>query len=180
MPKKPSKPDTQLIPPEFIQQQIYQIRGQRVMLDFDLAKLYQVTTGNLNLAVRRNKNRFPADFMFKLTAEERRALILQSARAKGRGGRRTVPYAFTEQGVAMLSSVLRSDRAIHVNIAIIRVFVKIRTMLASHADLLRRLDEMEEKYDEQFRVVFEAIRELMTPVAISPSREIGFNTENDE
>jgi len=162
------------IPNELIEQKIYLIRHHKVMLDEDLAELYGVTTGNLNLAVRRNPKRFPADFMFQLNREETQALLLQNARAKGRGGRRTPPYAFTEQGVAMLSSVLNSDRAIEVNIAIMRAFVRLRAMLATHADLARRLNELEQKYDEQFRVVFEAIRELMTTAPVPPSRRIGF------
>ena len=162
------------IPNELIDQKIYLIRHHKVMLDEDLAELYGVTTGNLNLAVRRNPKRFPADFMFQLNREETQALLLQNARAKGRGGRRTPPYAFTEQGVAMLSSVLNSDRAIEVNIAIMRAFVRLRAMLATHADLARRLNELEQKYDEQLRVVFEAIRELMTTAPVPPSRRIGF------
>src|SRR3989454_6960322 len=166
------------IPNELIEQKIYLIRHHKVMLDEDLAELYGVTTGNLNLAVRRNPKRFPADFMFQLNREETQALLLQNARAKGRGGRRTPPYAFAEQGVAMLSSVLNSDRAIEVNIAIMRAFVRLRAMLATHADLARRLNELEEKYDEQFRVVFEAIRELMAPEPVPPSRRIGFVIEH--
>ena len=148
------------------------------MLDADLAALYGVTTGNMNLAVRRNPKRFPPDFMFQLSREETQSLLLQNARAKGRGGRRTPPYAFTEQGVSMLSSVLNSERAIEVNIAIMRAFVRLRAMLATHADLARRLNELEQKYDEQFRVVFEAIRELMAPEPVPPSRRIGFATED--
>jgi hypothetical protein len=162
------------VPDELIEQKIYLIRGHKVMLDADLAALYGVTTGNLNLAVRRNQKRFPEDFMFQLSREETRTLLLQNARAKGRGGRRTPPYAFTEQGVAMLSSVLNSERAIEVNITIMRAFVRLRAMLATHAELARRLDDLEQKYDEQFRVVFEAIRELMTPEPVPPSRRIGF------
>jgi hypothetical protein len=165
------------IPHELIEQKIYLIRGHKAMLDADLAALYGVTTGNLNLAVRRNPKRFPADFMFQLTAEETRSLLLQNARAKGRGGRRTPPYAFTEQGVSMLSSVLNSERAIEVNVAIMRAFVRLRAMLATHADLARRLNELEQKYDEQFSAVFEAIRELMAPEPVPPSRRIGFATE---
>jgi hypothetical protein len=165
---------TPSVPNELIEQKIYLIRRHKVMLDADLAELYGVTTGNLNLAVRRNQRRFPEDFMFQLSPKEARSLLLQSARPKGRGGRRTPPYAFTEQGVAMLSSVLNSERAIEVNIAIMRAFVRLRVMLATHADLARRLNELEQKYDEQFRVVFEAIRELMTPEPVPPARRIGF------
>ena len=162
-----------LIPMERIASQIYVIRGEQVMLDSDLATLYEVTTGNLNLAVRRNQRRFPEDFVFQLTAEEFEALLLQTARAKGRGGRRTPPYAFTEQGVAMLSSVLRSDRAVRANIEIMRAFVRLRRLLASHEDLAVRLAEMEQRYDSQFQAVFEAIRQLMRPEN-RRSRRIGF------
>src|SRR5438552_19079012 len=130
------------VPSELIEQKIYLIRGHKVMLDADLAELYRVTTGNLNLAVRRNLKRFPEDFMFQLSREETQSLLLQNARAKGRGGRRTPPYAFTEQGV--LSSVLNSERTIEVNIAIMRAFVRLRAMLATHADLARRLNELEQ------------------------------------
>jgi hypothetical protein len=161
------------VPNELIEQKIYFIRGHKVMLDADLALLYRVTTGNLNLAVRRNPKRFPPDFMFQLSQEETQSLVLQNARAKGRGGRRTPPYAFTEQGVSMLSSVLNSERAIEVNIAIMRAFVRLRA-LATHADLARRLKELEQKYDEKFRVVFEAIEELMADEPVPPSRRIGF------
>jgi hypothetical protein len=166
-----SKPS---VPNELIEQKIYLIRRHKVMLDADLAELYGVTTGNLNLAVRRNQRRFPEDFMFQLSRKEAQSLLLQNARAKGRGGRRTPPYAFTEQGVSMLSSVLNSERAIEVNIAIMRAFVRLRVMLATHADLARRLADLEQKYDEQFRGVFEAIRELMDPEPVPPARRIGF------
>lgn len=168
---KRSKPS---LPAELIEQKIYMIRGHKVMLDADLAELYGVTTGNLNLAVRRNPKRFPQDFMFQLSGQETRSLLLQNASAKGRGGRRTPPYAFTEQGVSMLSSVLNSERAIEVNIGIMRAFVRLRAMLASHADLARRLEKLEGKYDEQFKEVFEAIREMMTPEPVPPARRIGF------
>src|SRR5262245_41472825 len=162
---------------EYIEQKIYLIRGHKVLLDADLEELYGVTTGNLNLAVRRNPKRFPRDFMFQLSGAETQSLLLQNARAKGRGGRRTPPYAFTEQGVSMLSSVLNSERAIEVNSAIMRAFVRLRALLATHADLARRLDELEQKYDQQFRAVFEAIRELMAPEPVPPSRRIGFTTK---
>ncbi|MFA5975991.1 MAG: ORF6N domain-containing protein [Elusimicrobiota bacterium] len=152
-----------LIPTEQIQHRIYFVRGHKIMLDSDLAELYGVTTGNLNLAVRRNGKRFPSDFMFLLTTEETRALLLQSAIPKGRGGRRTIPYAFTEHGVAMLSSVLHSERAILVNIAIMRAFGRLRELLATHKDLAQKLEKLEKKYDAQFKVVFDAIRELMKP-----------------
>ncbi len=133
------------------------------MLDADLADLYGVETKVLNQAVRRHIDRFPKDFMFKLTKEELNTLRSQFVTSSRFGGRRYPPYAFTEQGVAMLSSVLNSPRAIHVNIGIMRAFVKLRQILSSNEELSRRLDEMEKKYDAQFKVVFNAIRELMTP-----------------
>ncbi|HTX76473.1 MAG TPA: ORF6N domain-containing protein [Terracidiphilus sp.] len=160
------------IPPERIGRRILLIRGQKVMLDADLADLYEVDTKALTRAVRRNAERFPEDFMFQTTAEETDNLRRQFGTSSW-GGRRYRPYAFTEQGVAMLSSVLRSPRAVQVNIAIMRAFVKLRQILASHRDLARRLDELESKYDEQFRAVFEAIRELMRPPEKS-RRRIGF------
>jgi len=143
------------------------------MLDADLAELYGVPTKRLNEAVRRNAVRFPEDFMFQLTADEAEILRSQFATSNGRGGRRYIPYAFTELGVAMLSSVLNSERAVLVNIAIMRAFVRLREMAASHKDVLLRLDEMEGKYDRQFKVVFDAIRALMEPPKI-PRRRIGF------
>jgi hypothetical protein len=151
------------------------------MLDADLAALYRVQTGALVQAVQRNVLRFPEDFMFRLTREEAAALRSQSviSNAKpGRGGRRYNPYAFTEQGVAMLSSVLRSRRAIEVNIAIMRAFVKLRQLLVSHEDLAHKLAALENRYDAQFKVVFDAIRELMTPPA-TERRAIGFRPRPD-
>jgi hypothetical protein len=165
-----------LVPQEQIEQTILVIRGHRVMLDADLAILYGVPTKRLNEQVQRNKKRFPSDFMFQLIPAEVERLRSQSATSKtGSGGRRYRPYAFTEQGVAMLSSVLHSERAIQVNIAIMRAFVQLREMIASNKGLARRLNELEKKYDGQFRVVFEAIRELMSE-STSKSRRIGFKT----
>jgi len=148
---------------EHVERNILLIRGHRVMLDTDLAILYGVPTKRLNEQVMRNKKRFPSDFMFQLTAEEIERLRSQFATLKpGRGQHRKYrPYDFTEQGVAMLSSVLHSERAIQVNIAIMRAFVQLREMIGSNKGLARRLNELEKKYDSQFRVVFEAIRELM-------------------
>jgi hypothetical protein len=163
------------IPIELIERKIYLIRGHNVMLDSDLAELYAVPTKRLNEQVRRNVRRFPADFMFQLTAEETGFLRSQFATSK-RGGRRYLPYAFTEQGVAMLSSVLNSERAIEVNIHIMRAFVRLREMITSHKDLAKRLDDLEKKYDAQFRVVFDAIRGLMKPPE-KPKRKIGFKRE---
>ena len=156
-----------------IERRIYLIRGHKVMLDDDLAELYEISTGNLNLAVRRNRARFPQDFMFQLTPAEFQNLRLQFATSRW-GGRRYRPYAFTEHGVAMLSSVLKSERAVQVNILIMRAFVQLRQILATHKDLARKLEEMEKKYDAQFKVVFTAIRELMEPKPVPPSRQIGF------
>ena len=144
------------------------------MLDADLAGLYGVTTKRLNERVRRNRSRFPDDFMFQLTAEEVLSLRSQIATSKqGRGGRRYAPLVFTEQGIAMLSTVLNSERAIQVNIEIMRAFVRLQEMIATHRDLARKLETLEKKYDAQFKVVFDAIRELMTPPE-SKKRKIGF------
>ena len=160
------------IPVERITRAILLIRGQKVILDADLAELYDVETKALNRAVKRNIERFPRDFVFELTKVEAERLRCQSGTSK-RGGRRYRPYAFTEQGVAMLSSVLHSQRAIRVNIEIMRAFVQLRQLLSSHADLARKLEALEKKYDAQFKVVFDAIRELMAPPA-PPKRRIGF------
>jgi len=163
-----------IVPREIIEQKIYLIRGQKVMLDSDLARLYEVTTFNLNKAVKRNLDRFPQDFMFQLRSKEFESLRFHFGISKpGRGGRRYPPYAFTEQGVAMLSSVLHSKRAVQVNIEIMRAFVRLRELLATHKDLARKLEELEKTYDKQFRVVFEAIRQLMSPPE-KPKHPIGF------
>ena len=166
-----------IVPVETIERKIYLIRGHKVMLDSDLAELYGVTTKRLNEQVRRNLKRFPSDFMFQLSSKEAESLRSQIATSK-RGGRRYLPYAFTEQGVAMLSTVLNSDRAIEVNIQIMRAFVKLREMIASHKDLAKRLAELEMTYDEQFKVVFDAIRELMIP-AEPKKRKIGYRREKE-
>ncbi len=167
-------PSRQLVPAERIEGMILQIRGQKVMLDRDLAALYGLETKFLKRAVRRNQKRFPEDFMFVLTSEElthwRRQFGTSNAE---RMGLRYPPMAFTEQGVAMLSSVLNSERAIAVNIAIMRTFARLRHILASHKELAQRLEELERKYDSQFRVVFDALRELMNPPD-PPSKQIGF------
>jgi hypothetical protein len=160
-----------------IERKILLVRGQRVMLDADIAGLYLVETRTLVQAVTRNRGRFPPDFMFRLSAAEFDHLRSQIVISKARGGRRHRPYAFTEQGVAMLSSVLRSKRAVHANIAIMRAFVRLRQFLITHERLAARLEALERKYDGQFRVVFEAIRELMAPSSVSGRRQIGFRTE---
>ena len=185
---------------ESIERAILLIRGEKVMLDADLAALYGVATRVLIQAVKRNAERFPPDFMFQLTKEEvdllrsqfvtlnsdsrlnqgeseiLRSQFVISKIGDPRGGRRYLPYAFTEQGVAMLSSVLHSPRAIAVNIEIMRTFIRLRQMLASHADLARKLESLEKKYDAQFKVVFDAIRQLMAPSA-SKRRRIGFHRD---
>jgi hypothetical protein len=163
------------MPTELIEHTIRIIRGHRVMLDTDLADLYAVEVKQLKRQVRRNKDRFPGDFLLELSQEEHRAVRRQIGTLKRGGHSKYRPYAFTEQGVAMLSSVLRSRRAIQVNIAIMRTFVRLREMISSNKALARRLNELEKKYDGQFRVVFKAIRELMAEPA-SKSRRIGFKT----
>ncbi|MBI5573026.1 MAG: ORF6N domain-containing protein [Elusimicrobia bacterium] len=161
-----------LVIAERIENKIYFIRGQKVMMDHDLAALYGVETKVLIQAVKRNLERFPEDFMFLLTEKEFKILRSQFVTSSW-GGRRYIPYVFTEQGVAMLSSVLRSKRAIQVNIQIMRTFTKLKSLLATHKDLQRKIEEMEKKYDQQFRVVFDAIRSLITPP--EPKRKkIGF------
>jgi len=162
-----------LIPTERIERSILLIRRQKVILDKDLAALYGVATKNLNKAVSRNLDRFPEDFMFQLDLQEVINLKFQFGTSSW-GGTRKLPRAFTEQGVAMLSSVLNSKRAVQVNIEIMRAFVKLRELLASHKDLALKLAEMEKKYDSQFKVVFDAIRELMTPIAPPSKPRIGF------
>jgi len=190
-----------ILSPEAIAPMVHWLRHEKVMLDSDLAELYGVETGALNRAVKRNIDRFPADFMFQLTAEEMDALRcqigilknemsseklsqsapevqplrLQIVTLKQGQHRKYLPYVFTEQGVAMLSSVLRSQRAVEVNIAIMRTFVQLRRLMDSNRDLAQKIGEMEAKYDGQFRIVFDAIRQLITPPA-QPSRELGFHT----
>ena len=159
---------------ENITRRILSIRGHRVMLDADLAVLYDVPTKAFNQSIRRNMVRFPDDFMFQLTEEEFIALRSQFVTSKkGRGGRRYLPYVFTEQGVAMLSGILNSDRAVHVNIAIMRAFVRMRETMTSHRELAQRLNAIEKTYDVRFRVVFDAIRALMEHPK-TPRRRIGF------
>jgi hypothetical protein len=157
---------------------ILSLRRHRVMLSNDLAILYEVEPRVLIQAVKRNLVRFPEDFMFQISREEWADLKSQNVISSW-GGARTPPYAFTEQGVAMLSSVLRSDRAIQVNIEIMRAFVRLRRILSENADLARRLDELENRYDEQFRAVFDALRQLMQPPE-KKNRPIGFITQEDK
>jgi flagellar capping protein FliD len=141
---------------------VYFVRGEKVFLDADLALLYGVETGALNRAVKRNLDRFPADFMFQLDQQEWKNLRCQIGMSNSHGGRRAAPYAFTEQGVAMLSSVLNATRAVQVNIAIMRTFVQLRRLMDNNRDLARRIDSLEARYDEQFSAVFDAIKQLIT------------------
>ena len=164
-----------LVPVESIEQMILSIRGQKVILDKDLATMYEVSTSNLNKAVSRNIERFPKDFVFQLSAMEFDDLKFHFGTSSW-GGTRKLPRAFTEQGVAMLSSVLRSPRAVQVNIEIMRTFVKLRELLASNRALARKLDALEKKYDSQFKIVFDAISQLMAP-PVKPKRKIGFHSE---
>jgi hypothetical protein len=171
-------PHSEAVSSSAIAQNIFYVRGQKVMLDADLARLYRVETKTLNRAVQRNRERFPADFMFQLSVEEHEILRCQIGTLRsGRGQyRKFLPYAFTEQGVAMLSSVLRSKRAVLVNVEIVRAFVRLRELLASNEDLARKLATLEGKYDRQFRVVFDAIRQLMSQPTTA-GRPIGFTAD---
>ena len=182
--------DRSLIPIEQIERSILLIRGQKVMLDRDLAHLYGVTTKVLNQAVKRHADRFPEDFMFQLAMEEARIWWEQVTPVRLRSQFVTLkrgqhikyrPYAFTEHGILMLSSVLNSERAVQVNIEIMRTFVRLRRMLASHSELARKLDAMEKKYDAQFKIVFDAIRQLMAPPEPEPPKKrIGFVVEEPQ
>ena len=187
---------------QIIQDRIFTVRGQRVMLDFHLAEMYEVQTKNLNLAVKRNARRFPSDFMFQLskdewdaimrlqnetastlrlqneTSETENSLRLQIETSKGRGGTRYLPYAFTEQGLAMLSGVLNSDKAIEVNVAIMRAFVMLRRLALHHKDILERIDAMEANYDSQFAEVFQALKYLLEPPQ-TEREPIGFKTKTN-
>jgi phage regulator Rha-like protein len=168
-----------LIRVELIERKILLIRGEKVMLDSDLAELYGVEVKHLKRQVRRNIDRFPADFMIQLVKEEYESLRRHSGTLKRGEHSKYLPYAFTEQGVAMLSSILNSERAVKVNIEIMRAFVRLRQMLASNAELSRKLDALEKKYDAQFKVVFDAIRELMKPPE-KPKRKIGLKREKEK
>lgn len=193
----PDPASASLLVPEKLATLVHYLRREKVILDSDLAELYGVTTGTLNQAVQRNIERFPADFMFCLTEDEVSGLrcqtgisnadpnalksqivIAKNAESSKRGGRRTLPYAFTEQGVAMLSSVLRSTRAVEVNIAIMRTFVQLRRLMDSNALLAEKIEALEEKYadhDQQFQLVFEAIKQLIAS-PVPPAKELGFHT----
>jgi hypothetical protein len=167
--------------PEAIQSHIREIRGRRIILDFELARIYGVSTMVFNQAVRRNMKRFPADFVFQLTAVEYKDLISQIVISSSWGGRRKKPLAFTEHGAVMAANVLRSPRAIRMSVEVVRAFIQLRQLAISHNDLAKRLDALEEKYDGQFQVAFDAIRQLMDPPEdeISPKKPIGFQTEQE-
>lgn len=164
-----------------VEHKIYIIRGQRVMVDFDLAEIYGVPTKSLNLAVRRNRERFPEDFVFQLTEEEHQSLRFQFETSKiGRGGRRYLPYVFNEYGIAMLASVLKSERAAQMSIFIVRAFIKMREMLATHADLALKIGEIERKQKEhgdQLSAVYSVVKHLMNPPE-GPKKKIGFAPED--
>jgi len=166
----------EIIPSERILAKIYLIRGMKVMLDRDLAELYDVETKRLKEQVKRNIDRFPDDFMFELTKNEFGSLRSQIATSSW-GGIRYAPMAFTEQGVAMLASVLNGNRAVQVNIQIVRAFVQLRRMISSHEDLRKKIEAMERKYDDQFRIIFDAIKELLKGES-NPKRKIGFKVKN--
>ena len=176
MPKEPSAASQLPIPAEMIERRIHLIRGQKVMLDTDLAELYQAPTFRLNEAVKRNLDRFPEDFMFQLTSDEAQTLISQIAMSKatGRGGRRTLPYAFTEHGVAMLSSVLSSQRAVQMNILIIRAFVKLRELLATHKALAEKLEVIERTQKQHGTVLVGLVQDVQRLKNPPITRAIGF------
>ena len=163
-----------VIPQEVIQNKIFSIRGKKVMVDKDLAELYRVTTYDLKRSVRRNPSRFPADFMFELTQQEYSALRRHFGALKRGAHSKYLPYAFTDYGILMLSSVLNSKRAVEVNIQIMRTFTKLRELMASHKELRQKIEEMENKYDYQFKVVFKAIKKLLEPPPQKFKKPIGF------
>jgi phage regulator Rha-like protein len=166
---------------EAVISKIYLIRGYKVILDRDLAELYDVSTGNLNKAVKRNLLRFPKDFMFQLSEKEFKDLIFQNGTSSW-GGTRKLPYAFTEQGVAMLSSVLNSERAVLMNIHIIRVFTRMREMLSTHKDVLLKLEQLERKVvrqDDDIKLIFDYLKELLNP-KMEPLRKIGFKRKGED
>lgn len=165
---------TKHVPQKAIELSIFHIRGCKVILDTELAAIYGVPTFRFNEAVKRNKDRFPQDFMFQLTQNEVRTLISQNAMSKpGRGGRRTLPYAFTEHGAVMAANILKSPNAVQMSVMVVRAFVKMREMLIAQRDLAKKLMDLEKKYDGQFRIIFDAIRSLMREEE-KPKRKIGF------
>ena len=170
-----------LVVPGSIERRIHIVRAEKVVLDSDLAVLYNIKPKRLNEQVKRNRRRFPRDFMFRLTPREARALRSQIATLEGGRGRhrKYAPYAFTEHGVVMLASVLNSEVAVRVSLHIVRTFVRLRAVIAAHTELAHKLEQLERKYDGQFAVVFEAIRQLMNPARAQPKRAIGFRTRTD-
>jgi hypothetical protein len=172
--------NTTLIPQEIIENKIYLIRGKKVMLDRDLAILYKIATGNFNKSVKRNKERFPEEFMFQLSKNEYNSLRFQIGILEKGQHSKYLPYVFTEYGVAMLSSILNSKHAIQVNIQIIKTFVQLREMIISNRRLRLKIEEMEKKYDKQLRVAFDAIRRLIEKDEIEPARIIGFRNRKKE
>jgi len=167
----------QLVPVELIENKIFLIRGQKVMLDKDLAELYGIPTFRFNEAVKRNLKRFPDDFMFQLTAAEAAALTSQIAISKtGRGGRRTRPYAFTEHGAVMAANILHSDRAVQMSVFVVRAFIKLRQMLIDSKELRRELDELKQQTNDRFQIVFETLDHLLA-VEDRPKRKIGFTAK---
>ncbi len=171
---------TDLIPQGVIENKILLLRGKKVMLDRDIAMLYGISTGNLNKAVKRNIERFPDDFMLQLTKDEEKSLRFHFGSLKRGQHAKYLPYAFTELGVAMFSSVLHSKKAILVNIAIMRFFVRLKEIISAHKELAYKLNELErkiEKHDEDIKSIFEAIRQLMSPTPAEPKRRIGFHTD---
>jgi len=177
--------DLAVVPPEIIEQRIYLIRGHKVMLDRDLADLYGVPTGRLNEQVKRNRKRFPDDFMFQLTYEEAEGVHVsrsQNAILKRGQNIKYLPYAFTELGVSMLSSVLRSERAVEMNILIMRAFVRLREILATHKDLAQAIEDIRRRQDEQgekISAIIETINELLLPEPVPPKRRIGFTIDEN-
>jgi hypothetical protein len=170
------------VPIDSIEQRIFVIRGQKVIVDADLAQLYGVTTKRLNEQVKRNRDRFPGDFMFRLSSEEGETILAsrsQIATLKRGHNLKYAPYAFTEHGAVMVANVLNSPIAVHASIQVVRAFVKIREIAAAHKELLQKLEQMEKKYDRQFKVVFDAIRQLMAPPTSSSKRRIGFIPSKD-
>jgi hypothetical protein len=166
-----------IVPIESIEQRIFVIRGEKAILDTDLAQLYGVTTKRLNEQVKRNRDRFPEDFMFQLSLEEGKSILaLRSQIATLKPGQhlKHAPYAFTEHGAVMVANVLNSPVAVHASIQVVRAFIKLREIAATHKDLAQKLEQMEKKYDQQFKVVFDAIRELMAPPLPASRRQIGF------
>ena len=170
--------NSDLIPVERIEKAIYLIQGEKVILDSDLAILYGVETRSLIQAIKRNIRRFPKNFMFQLTKDEFSSLRSQFVISKGKGGRRSLPYAFTEHGVIMAANVLNSERAVQASVEVVNAFIRLRQMLASNVELSRRLDDLESKYDRQFKVVFDAIRQLMSP-PLPGRKQIGFRSPAD-